>query len=253
MKAIYDDDFYRARQRNTQDATNLVIERLLKIIPKPESAVDLGCGVGAWLATLRENGVGRILGLDGPWVKREFLAIKPDEFQQLDLTKSPDLDIRFDLAMSLEVAEHLSGRFADQFVRSLVSLSDFILFSAAPPLQGGTNHINEQPIDYWLEKFEQQGYVGIDCIRPHIWNDKRIGAFYRQNIFLAVRSSRVRELSLPTELPRPNAYLHPEIYLQKLEEANTVKGAWKLLRRAAKKRLSVPFAGKQVDNYLDHA
>jgi len=169
------------------------------------------------------------------------LLIKQDEFLQHDLAEPIKLGKRFDLAISLEVAEHLPSGCADQFVENLVSLSNFVLFSAAPPLQGGTNHINEQPIEYWVEKFEQRGYVAIDCLRPYLWNDDRIGSWYRQNIMLAVKASRVTELVLPKELPRPNSYLHPDIFLKKIQEAYTAKGAWKLLRRAVKRKFKSGF------------
>jgi SAM-dependent methyltransferase len=246
MEEIYNDAFYRDRQNKTRVATDEIVGRLLRIIPKPQSAVDLGCGVGAWLATLRELGVENVFGLDGPWVNRKYLAIKPEEFQQQDLTKPVSLDRRFDLAISLEVAEHLPEECSDQFVQNLVSLSDFVLFSAAPPMQGGANHINEQLIDYWLEKFERSGYVGIDCLRPYIWNDRRIGVWYRQNMALYVKSTRVSELSFPGDLLRPNSYLHPEIFLQQLEEAHTFKGAWKLLRRAIKSGVRSAFSKRVV-------
>lgn len=246
MKDVYKDDFYRTRQEKTQLASNLILDRLLQIIPPPASAVDVGCGVGVWLANLRARAGGggiSVQGVDGPWVNREFLLIEEGEFLQHDLSEPIDLGNRFDLAISLEVAEHLPCGCADQFVENLISLSDFVLFSAAPPLQGGTNHINEQPIEYWVEKFEQRGYVAIDCLRPYIWNDDRIVSWYRQNIMLAVKASRVGELVLPKELLRPNGYLQPDIFLKKIEEAYTAKGAWKLLRRAVKRNFKSAFSG----------
>ena len=33
----------------------------------PRSVVDVGCGLGAWLAVFREHGVDDLLGYDGPW------------------------------------------------------------------------------------------------------------------------------------------------------------------------------------------
>lgn len=51
---------------------------------------------------------------------------------------------RFDLAMTIEVAEHLTPVRADSFVEDLTRLSDVVLFSAAIPAQGGINHVNEQ-------------------------------------------------------------------------------------------------------------
>ncbi|MBU1236112.1 MAG: class I SAM-dependent methyltransferase [Gammaproteobacteria bacterium] len=237
MKDIYGDDFYKKRLSKTNEAANLILDHVLKIIPEPHSAVDLGCGIGAWLAALRNKGVDRLVGIDGPWVNQSYLAIDASEFRQMDFSRPLSIDGRFDLAISLEVAEHLPKDAADQFVRNLVGLADFILFSAAPPLQGGTHHINEQPIGYWLDKFKSHGFIGIDCVRPYFWNERRIGAWYRQNTILLAKESRVPELKLPTSSPEPASYLHPEIYLVKLQEAYTAKGAWKLLRRAIKRKV----------------
>lgn len=237
MSEVYSDEFYRTRQLRTQAASEIILARLLAIIPQPASAVDLGCGVGAWLATLKEKGVSEVLGFDGPWVNRQYLAIQQSEFTEQDLTKPLALERRFDLAISLEVAEHLPIEAADLFVGNLTSLSDFVLFSAAPPLQGGSNHINEQPIEYWQEKFQRHGYSGVDCIRPYIWNEPTIGAWYRQNVGLFVKNNRVSELSNPTSFPLLNGYMHPQIYFDRFVQAHTVSGAWKLLRRAVKKKI----------------
>ncbi|MDP3438650.1 MAG: methyltransferase domain-containing protein [Azonexus sp.] len=237
MNEVYSDEFYRTRQQRTQAASEIILGHLLKIIPPPTSAVDLGCGVGAWLATLRDKGICDVQGIDGPWVNRKYLAIQQSEFFEQDFTKPLNLERRFDLAMSLEVAEHLPIEVADQFVDNLTSLSDFILFSAAPPLQGGSNHINEQPIEYWQEKFNRKGYSGFDCIRPYIWHEQKIGAWYRQNVGLFVKNTRISELSLPENVPALNGYMHSEIYFKRFAEAHTVKGAWKLLRRALKKKI----------------
>ena len=60
--------------------------------------------------------------------------------------------------ISMEVGEHLAERFADRYVKLLCSLSENIVFSAATPGQGGDDHINEQQHDYWITKFEREGF-----------------------------------------------------------------------------------------------
>ena len=62
------------------------------------------------------------------------------------------------LAMSLEVAEHISPALADAFVRYFENLAETIIFTAAQPGQGGTAHINEQPREYWISKFASIGF-----------------------------------------------------------------------------------------------
>jgi SAM-dependent methyltransferase len=168
-------------------------ESALEVVPflidllNPQSVVDLGCGLGDWLSVFQKNGVEKILGIDGNWVDKTNLYIKEDFFLENDLTKPFRLKQKFDLAISLEVAEHLPESSSDTFVETLINLSDNIIFSAAIPNQGGQNHINEQWHSYWVEKFEGRGFYCYDIIRPLIWNNKNVQWWYKQNMFFFSR------------------------------------------------------------------
>jgi hypothetical protein len=70
-----------------------------------------------------------------------------------------NVDRTFDLAVSMEVAEHLPEMVADRYVDLLTRLSQVIVLTAAPPGQGGTAHLNEQPPSYWISKFQQRGFT----------------------------------------------------------------------------------------------
>lgn len=85
------------------------------------SVVDVGCGWGEWLWAARELGAERILGIDGDYIPRRNLMIR--DFVPLDLSQPFSLADRFDLALSMEVAEHLPESSADQFVASLTALA----------------------------------------------------------------------------------------------------------------------------------
>ncbi len=121
----------------------------------PQSVVDVGCGNGTFLSVFLENGIKDILGLDGGWVNRSELYIDGAFFLEKDLEKDLSINRKFDMVLCLEVAEHLSGDVADNFINNLTNLGDIIIFSAAIINQGGQNHINEQPFDYWIEKFSK--------------------------------------------------------------------------------------------------
>jgi hypothetical protein len=129
-------------------------------------------------------GVDDLTGIDGDYVDREKLMVKSECFISHDLTTEFDLDRRYDLVQSLEVAEHLPQNRAAAFVSSLVRHSDLVLFSAAPKGQGGDNHVNEQDYDYWRALFSEHGYVAIDYLRRLILHDSRIEPWYRYNTFL---------------------------------------------------------------------
>src|SRR5262249_45270644 len=130
------------------------------------------------------HGVDDFIGVDGDWVPLEKLHIPPERFVPSRLDKPLRLGRRFDLAVSLEVAEHLPQRVAHQFVRNIVDLAPCVLFSAAVPYQRGTEHVNEQWPDYWAALFREHGYLVVDGLRPLVWSNEDVFSFYRQNVIM---------------------------------------------------------------------
>lgn len=247
---FYQDKFFKNRHERTLYSAELILSIIFEILPKIESAVDIGCGVGTWLSVLKERGINDIQGVDGNWVNEKYLQIPRESFMPLDFTKenSSFINRRFDLGISLEVAEHLPKERAIHFVNLLTNLSDFILFSAAIPHQGGRNHINEQWLDYWLENFQLRGFVGLDLIRRKIWNDENILPWYKQNTILLVRKDRIQELKLNEDITNlhPLSIVHPHTYLEKMNQLNTlkdslstVKFSWKCFLNAIKKNFAI--------------
>src|SRR3546814_3871891 len=137
-------DWYDERHQKAVYSAETILSLLLPCLPPVRSAVDLGCGVGTWLSVLQARGAQEVLGFDGDWVDRQLLVIPQDCFRKTDLSRLESSGRRFDLAISLEVAEHLPAARAETFVQTLTSLSDFVLFSAAIPGQGGRNHRSEE-------------------------------------------------------------------------------------------------------------
>jgi SAM-dependent methyltransferase len=181
---VYDDAYYRKLRESGRRSARVVVPLVLDLV-HPQSVVDVGCGVGTWLAVFSELGVDEVLGIDRD-IDRELLEIPPDRFRPFDLEEPLRLDRRFDLVLSLEVAEHLSAEHASEFVESLTRLGPDVLFSAAVPFQGGRNHRNEQWPDYWAELFRDRGYVAVDCLRRKIWQDTDVDWWYAQNMLLFV-------------------------------------------------------------------
>jgi cyclopropane fatty-acyl-phospholipid synthase-like methyltransferase len=194
MKTLYGHDFYQSRHQQTQYSAKTILTLVLAALPKTNSAVDFGCGVGTWLAMLHENGVEEIQGFDGPWVEHNLLEIPEQNFRQANLEEKINLDKKYDLAISLEVAEHLHPDKAKVFIETLANAADFVLFSAAIPFQGGKGHINEQWPDYWSELFNGHAYDAVDLIRQQIWHENEIPLWYRQNLLLYVKRERKPEL-----------------------------------------------------------
>jgi SAM-dependent methyltransferase len=194
-----------------------VVPELIQLL-QPRSVVDLGCGTGAWLAAFQEKGIAEIQGFDGSYVDRKTLLIPQDRFQPHDLTQPLRLDHKFDVAISVEVAEHLPASAAATFIESLTALSDVIVFSAAIPLQGGEHHVNEQWPEYWRDLFQARGFKVIDCLRRKFWDNRDVERWYRQNLLLYVKEDRLRtspQLQAEYEKTKdaPLALVHPAVYL----------------------------------------
>ena len=159
------------------------------------SVLDVGCGQGAWLAIWRRCGVQDCLGVDGSYVDRSRLLFPADRFRVHNLQLAFDLGRRFDFVQCLEVAEHLPAASAGVLVEALSRHGDVVLFSAAPPGQGGHGHVNERSYEYWRAEFASRDYAALDFLRPRILHDRRIDPWYRYNPLLYVRRRAVADLS----------------------------------------------------------
>ncbi|WP_298965087.1 methyltransferase domain-containing protein [uncultured Roseibium sp.] len=155
------------------------------------SMLDIGCGIGAWLNAASKLGVQNIKGVEGPWLKETETLVDRKKIEVVDLSKKTfETQQRYDLAISIEVAEHLPEKMASNFCASLTNASDFVLFSAAIPGQGGAGHINEQYIEHWIGNFWNLGYVPLDAVRPFIQADKNMYWWLQQNVVVFVSYDR---------------------------------------------------------------
>ncbi len=153
----YTQKFYKDQSVGSRRSAEAIVPLVLTLI-KPQSVIDVGCGLGIWLSVFKEFGVKDVFGIDGDHVDRSMLQIPNERFTAFDLKKPIPINRQFDLVISLEVAEHLPEDCAKTFIHSLTGLGPVILFSAAIPFQGGTNHLNEQWPDYWANHFNDNGY-----------------------------------------------------------------------------------------------
>ena len=182
----YDVSYFEPFRKGTRDSAMVVVP-LVRDLLQPSTVVDVGCGLGTWLKVFEEQGVREVCGIDGAYVDPDALEIGAERFIAADLrTGLDDVDQRFDLAVSLEVAEHLPEQSAAGFVRGLTGLAPAVLFFAAIPNQGGRGHINEQWPEYWAAQFQPHDYVAVDCLRPMIWDNPRVQIWYAQNLLLFV-------------------------------------------------------------------
>lgn len=205
----YRGTFYDAIRTGCQQSAEVVAPLVLGLMETlPSSVVDVGCGEGWWGAAfemaLKQRGVmPSVLGLDSGTPA----VTPPIRVDPTDLSQTFARIESFDLAICLEVAEHLDPQRAEGFVADLCKLAPTVLFSAAQPRQGGTGHVNLQPPAYWAALFRSHGYGWHDDIRRRVWQDNRVESWYRANMILFTKGSGLMERD-------PDWLVHPELWLQ---------------------------------------
>lgn len=221
----YDEDLH------TNTSAEIIVTHVMNLL-HPKSVSDFGCGKGQFLNAFKNAGVSTVHGYDGPWAKepsqenldeQEFTCVNFEQATQIHPQKS-------DIALSLEVAEHLSATSARDFIHLLCEASDAVLFSAALPFQGGQGHINEQPLSYWNSLFKAQDYVPFDLLRYVLWDDDDIEVWYRQNLCIYVKAGSAAEDTLSHTsdsylqkpeidiIRHPKTIVHPSFFEMRVKE-----------------------------------
>jgi SAM-dependent methyltransferase len=204
----YSRDFFTNLSEGSGASAAIVVPLVLSLLPA-RSVIDVGCGVGTWAAQFLANGITDVWGVDGDYVDRSQLRIPLDRFLPHDLANSLALDRSYDLAVCLEVAEHLPASRAAGLVADLTRLAPCVLFSAAIPGSPGTHHINSQYLTYWVELFRACRYEGIDPIRPLIWGNEQVEWYYQQDIVMFLNQGHAL---LERGFPKPQSIVHPVMY-----------------------------------------
>src|SRR5215831_15511255 len=211
------EEFYEQYTIGALRSARVILPLLLADLPV-RSAVDIGCGCGAWLHALEEFEVTDVAGYDGDYVDRSKLLTDPGKFTAVDLRDSLEIGRTFDLAISLEVAEHLPAEFAEPLVERLVTAAPFVLFSAAIPGQGGIHHVNEQWQDYWRAIFDSFRFSPVDLVRPKIWGRADVEMWYQQNIIVYCSEEALRDNQHLQPVPSDVSLntVHPRLYQKQL-------------------------------------
>lgn len=200
---------------NNYSSAREIVPYIMECI-NPKSVIDIGCGVGAWLKVFEDSGV-TVKGIDGEWIKNEKTLIKKSDIRVENLEKiQAGKEEHYDLAISLEVAEHIEAKYANNIVNYLISVSDVILFGAATPNSGGQHHVNERWQSYWIKKFSKKGYKAIDCIRPRYWNNIKVSYHYSQETFIFIKQDKLEAYPLLKKYMCDDTTIfdivHPELF-----------------------------------------
>jgi SAM-dependent methyltransferase len=214
---MYDNAFYDRQVPGSVASARVILPLVLERYGRPASVVDVGCGVGSWLSVAAELGVGDLLGVDNHDASPERMLIDAALFTRRNLEDPLSIGRRFDLAISVEVAEHLSAERSESFVSDLCGLADRVLFSAAIPGQGGDNHVNERWQSYWAGLFAGHDYGVDDCIRPRVWTSKTVDWWYAQNVLVFRRGQSSTTEML--DLAHPKCYERHRATVAKFQQS----------------------------------
>jgi SAM-dependent methyltransferase len=262
-KDVYSRKFFEGIREASSSSAAVTVPKILEVYPA-RSVIDVGCGIGTWLKPFAELGLQRIAGVDGDYVDRDQLVIPRSAFVGCNLDVPFDFaelyrcigsSERFDLAISLEVGEHLPVARATSLVSDLCVLSDVVLFGAAIPFQGWQRaHVNEQWQSYWAAKFAANGYDAFDALRPLIWSLPNIAYFYKQNAIFYVRRGTHAHGEFLARYRSPTVAMfdivHPEHYrsgVTRRKQGNFVQKFFNTMRLSGGLRrstvLSTPLRG----------
>jgi 2-polyprenyl-3-methyl-5-hydroxy-6-metoxy-1,4-benzoquinol methylase len=206
-KYFYNNDLKISLIKNQKNAFKIL--SLLRKYYKFKTLVDFGCGPGSWIKAANKIGLPltQLVGIDKFYdLNKKFTQIKKNVYE-VNFKK------KFDLAVCIEVGEHIYEKKSYKLIKSLTSSSDVIIFSAATLNQSGDAHINCQKHEYWYKLFFKFGYECVDFFRPFIWNNKNINNSYKQNCFLYLNIKKRKILNLKKKLPVKILYdvEHPSI------------------------------------------
>jgi SAM-dependent methyltransferase len=185
---IYNSQYYAdtVEAPAVQSATDIADSILVDVAPR--TVVDVGCGTGALLDVFRKSGC-EVFGFEYSEAGLDYCRKRALPVAKFDLEKDQLVDDRtFDVAVSMEVAEHLPLSVADRYVQLLARLAPVVVFTAAPPGQGGHDHVNEQPASYWVAKFANKGFA-FDEELSRRWSERwrtggRVRDWYYRNLMV---------------------------------------------------------------------
>lgn len=187
--AVYGAGYYErvdlAARRSAEAMAEVIVREL-----RPRTVIDVGCGTGALLAQLRATGDVSVKGLEYSDAGLALCRERGLDVSKFDLeADTPAYPDPADVVISCEVAEHLPASVADRyagFLARAVRAGGWLVFTAATPGQGGTDHVNEQPHDYWIQKLEEKG-LDYDEQRSLVWRAEwagRTAPWYSANLML---------------------------------------------------------------------
>lgn len=190
---IYNPEYFRdVIENHSGEAAGPMAASILRDLA-PGTVIDVGCGSGNLLEALRARGC-EVFGLEYAAVGVEACLRRGVPVRRFNLElETLDTERRYDVVCSIEVAEHLPARVADRYVRLLATAGESLVFTAATPGQGGTDHVNEQPPGYWIEKLAAHGLILDETLSAKWraeWERAGLQPWFWRNLMVFRRAER---------------------------------------------------------------
>lgn len=154
---LYDAQYLLDNQKEGLAVAEWFVPLLLEEF-KFKSVIDVGCATGHFLYYCLEKGVKDVCGVEGSPQAFPLMLVAGMFVREHDLRQPLNFDRKWDLCVSLEVAEHIDERWSNIYVQTLCRSSDTILLTTALPHQMGLGHVNEQTPSYWIKLFKEFGF-----------------------------------------------------------------------------------------------
>jgi SAM-dependent methyltransferase len=164
---------------------------VLRLFPSA-SVVDIGCGHGLALqGLLKVDPTLKLRGFDDSptavmRARARRLPVSPLDIVALTRSQArafAEASEPFDLALCLEVAEHLPAWHSGKLLDTL-TCARRLIFSAAHPNQGGIRHVNERAASYWIARLAERGFhlsEADDRLRAEV-AALSLAPWYKENI-----------------------------------------------------------------------
>lgn len=135
--------------------------------------IELGCGLGVDVVKATLAGLDAY-GVDGAEELRPHLLFPPDRYFTADLRN--DLHITgADAIGCREVAEHVPFAHSLTLVKNITRNCRMCYFTAAPPGQSGSGHVNCRIKDFWIALFREQGWKVDVVIQVGVIDNHPVG------------------------------------------------------------------------------